>query len=131
MSKVFWLEAFRLVLPLVPEALVFVAGLIVTTVLRRRLGAAGPIAIGGFTLLAVAGVGAVAWTLWVLSRYATPARPTEQGEWVRPAGLELTQAIQTPVYVALLFVYLVGLMFVTAAIFVARPSHVATVARSR
>jgi hypothetical protein len=130
-SHLFWREAFRLVLPLVPEALLFVTGLIVTTALRRRLGAAAPIAIGGFTLLAVAGAGGVAWTLWMLSRYATPPRPTEQGDWVRPAGLELTQAIQMPVYVALLFVNLVGLVFVTAAVFVARSSHVAPMTRSR
>ena len=126
MGPSFWPDVTRLVLPLAPEALVFVAGLIVTIALRRRLHGRDL-----HRLDAVAGVGGVAWGLWVLSRYGIRPTWTEQGELVRPAGLELTQALQKPMSIVLLVIYLVGLMFVTAAVFVSRSSHLPAQGRSR
>ncbi|MET8833563.1 hypothetical protein ABZV78_06575 [Micromonospora sp. NPDC004540] len=67
MSDFFW-SMFRLVLPSAPEAVMFVAGLLVTIALRRRLGAAASTAIIGFAFLALASLGDIAWRLPKIDR---------------------------------------------------------------
>lgn len=131
MSDQFWREVYWLVLPSMPEMVMFVAGLLVTIAFRRRLGAAASTAVIGFAFLALASLGSVAWQVWSLSRsgYAFPM--TEASANVQPAGAELTRAMQMPVDIALVVLDLVGLMYVTAAVFVGRPSHPMLVSRSR
>jgi hypothetical protein len=116
-----WHHASVVVLPLVPEALALVAGLVVMIVLRRRLGQAAPMALGGVALLALATAGDVAWKLWVLSREWAPITLTDDGRDIRqPAGLQLARDLGEPMGVALLMVYLVGLALVASAVFAGR-----------
>ncbi|MFG3576235.1 hypothetical protein [Micromonospora chersina] len=131
MSDFFWRDAFRLVLPSMPEAVMFVAGLLVTIAFRRRLGAAASTAVIGFAFLALASLAGAAWQLWSLSRSGYGFPMTEASPNVSPAGLELTRAMQMPVDIALLVLDLVGLIYVTAAVFVVRSSHPTPVGRSR
>jgi len=120
MDEVLWRDVSRLVLPHVPEALVLVVGLVVTIVLRRRIGVGDSAAIGGFALLALASVGGVCWDLWALSREHAPISMSDSGQPQPPAGLEFVYAMDRTVTIAQTVLYLVGLVCVTAAVFVGR-----------
>lgn len=110
----FWDQVLQFALPMAPEALVFLGGLALVIAFRRRLGAAAPSAIGGCALLAVAGAGKVAWTLWVLSRFYGPINPDSS---YRRTGLDITLRLTEAVNIMLTGLYLAGLILVTAAVF--------------
>ncbi|MEU7909185.1 hypothetical protein [Actinoplanes sp. NPDC049118] len=120
MSAVFWSEAARLMWPRVPVALVFVVGLLVTIALRRRLGAGARVAIGGFALLALAGLGRIGWGLWTLSLWDELVEMTSESEPRQSAGMEIYHFLNGPLDLAFKILYLVGLACVTAAVFVGR-----------
>ncbi|MGN9911294.1 hypothetical protein ACTMTJ_27425 [Phytohabitans sp. LJ34] len=114
-------DVYRLVLPLVPEAVALVAGLFVLIAFRRRLGAAAAPAFGGVGLLALATAGEVVWTYWVLSREWAPVNVApEDGSIPMPTGLQLARDLDEPVRVALLMIYLVGLVLLASALFAGR-----------
>lgn len=113
-------EVYRVVLPLVPEAVALVAGLFVLIVLRRRLGGAAPTAFGGVGLLALATAGDVVWTYWALSREWAPITVAVEGPPVEPVGLRLARDLDEPVRVALLMIYLIGLVLLASALFAGR-----------
>lgn len=124
-------DVYRLVLPLVPEAVALVAGFVVLIVFRRRLGAAAPTAFGGVGLLALATAGEVVWTYWVLSREWAPINvDLDSGSPPMPTGLQLARDLDEPVRVALLMIYLVGLVLVASALFAGRRAET-LVGRSR
>lgn len=114
-------DVYRIVLPLVPEAVALVAGLVALIFFRRRLGAAAPTAYGGVGLLALATAGDVAWTYWALSReWAAVNVAPDDGRPPMPEGLQLARDLDEPVRVALLLIYLLGLTLLASALFTGR-----------
>jgi hypothetical protein len=111
---------YSLVLPQVPEALVFVVGLIITIALRRRLGSCASYAIGGFALLALAALGRIGWRMWLLSLFNAPWRPSADGLPEIRAGLKLSRDLDWPVNATGAVLYVVGLVCVMAALFMGR-----------
>lgn len=125
-------EIFRTVLPLVPEAVALLAALLVVIVRRRRLGATARTALAGFALLVLATAGSIAWRYWTLTREGGRiVYDNGEYQYQPPIGRELTRDLDVPVTATLMIVYLVGLVLVTAAVFMSRRSQTTMVSGAR